>query len=187
MARKKTITKQQILNARYDVVRTEGFGGFTARNIAKKMKCSTQPIYLEFKNMDDLKNELFEKIKGYLKTEIYSHEHTGDPLLDACLNYIYFADTEKVLFRALYIENHLGIEKMHKISLDFAMKLMNEKEETKNLSDADKFQVFTKVWIVAQGIASLLSSGLLPMDSEQVETSLRESLSDMILGARYDA
>ncbi|MEG0782634.1 MAG: TetR/AcrR family transcriptional regulator, partial [Carnobacterium sp.] len=74
-----------------------------------------------------------------------------------------------------------------KISLDFAMKLMNEKEETKNLSDADKFQVFTKVWIVAQGIASLLSSGLLPMDSEQVETSLRESLSDMILGARYDA
>lgn len=187
MARKKTITKQQILNAAYDVVRTEGFGGFTARNIAKKMKCSTQPIYLEFKNMDDLKNELFEKIKGYLKTEIYSHEHTGDPLLDACLNYIYFADTEKVLFRALYIENHLGIEKMHKISLDFALNLMNEKEETKDFSDDEKFQLFTKIWIVAQGIASLLSSGLLAMNSEQVEASLNDSLSEMILSARYEA
>ncbi|MGX7419723.1 TetR/AcrR family transcriptional regulator [Carnobacterium gallinarum] len=187
MARKKTITKQQILNAAYDVVKTEGFGGFTARNIAKKMKCSTQPIYLEFKNMDDLKNELFEKIKTYLKTEIYSHEHTGDPLLDACLNYIYFADTEKVLFRALYIENHLGIEKMHKISLDFALSLMNEKEETKDLSEDEKFQLFTKIWIVAQGIASLLSSGLLSMNSEQVEASLNDSLSEMILSARYEA
>ena len=164
MARKKTITKLQILNAAYEVVRTEGFGGFTARNIAKKMKCSTQPIYLEFKNMDDLKNELFEKIKNYLKQEVYSNEHTGD---------------------ALYIENHLGIEKMHKISLDFAMRLMEENEDTKNLSNEDKFELFTKIWIVAQGIASLISSGLLPMNEEDIESNLRDALSDMILGARY--
>lgn len=185
MARKKTITKLQILNAAYEVVRTEGFGGFTARNIAKKMKCSTQPIYLEFKNMDDLKNELFEKIKNYLKQEVYSNEHTGDALLDACINYIQFADKEKVLFRALYIENHLGIEKMHKISLDFAMRLMEENEDTKNLSNEDKFELFTKIWIVAQGIASLISSGLLPMNEEDIESNLRDALSDMILGARY--
>lgn len=55
MARKKTITRDQILKAAYEVVATEGFTRFTARNIAAKMKCSTQPIYLEFKNMDDLK------------------------------------------------------------------------------------------------------------------------------------
>ena len=58
MARKKTITREQILAAAYEVVATEGFSRFTARNIASKMKCSTQPIYLEFKNMDDLKTEL---------------------------------------------------------------------------------------------------------------------------------
>lgn len=46
---KKTITKEQILTAAYEVVATEGFSKFTARNIANKMKCSTQPIYLEFK------------------------------------------------------------------------------------------------------------------------------------------
>lgn len=62
MARKKTITKDHILNAAYEIVATEGFSRFTARNIASKMKCSTQPIYLEFKNMDDLKNALFDKI-----------------------------------------------------------------------------------------------------------------------------
>ena len=38
---KKTITKEQILTAAYEVVATEGFSKFTARNIANKMKCST--------------------------------------------------------------------------------------------------------------------------------------------------
>ena len=34
MARKKTITKEQILAAAYEVAATEGFTRFTARNIA---------------------------------------------------------------------------------------------------------------------------------------------------------
>ncbi|WP_049218827.1 TetR/AcrR family transcriptional regulator, partial [Enterococcus avium] len=54
--RRKVYTKDQILKAAYEVVENEGFSGFTARNIAKKMGISTQPIYLEFKNMSDLKN-----------------------------------------------------------------------------------------------------------------------------------
>ncbi len=42
--RRKVYTKDQILKAAYDVVAKEGFKGFTARNIAKKMGISTQPI-----------------------------------------------------------------------------------------------------------------------------------------------
>lgn len=49
MARKKTITKDQILAAAFEVATTEGFSKFTARNIANKMNCSTQPIYLSSK------------------------------------------------------------------------------------------------------------------------------------------
>ena len=48
MARK-TITKEQILTAAYEVVATEGFSKFTARNIANKMKCSTPTDLFEFK------------------------------------------------------------------------------------------------------------------------------------------
>ena len=74
MARKKTITRDQILKAAYEVVATEGFTRFTARNIAAKMKCSTQPIYLEFKNMDDLKSALINQIYDYLATEVLPFE-----------------------------------------------------------------------------------------------------------------
>lgn len=36
MARKKTITREQILAAAYEVAATDGFTRFTARNIANK-------------------------------------------------------------------------------------------------------------------------------------------------------
>ena len=60
MARKNHYERADF-NSAYEVVATEGFSKFTARNIANKMKCSTQPIYLEFKNMDDLRDALFQK------------------------------------------------------------------------------------------------------------------------------
>ena len=44
--RRKVYTKDQILKAAYEVISKDGFGKFTARNIAKKMGISTQPIYL---------------------------------------------------------------------------------------------------------------------------------------------
>jgi sialic acid synthase SpsE len=58
MARRKTITREQILEASYELVSVDGFAHFTARNIANKIGCSTQPIYLEFKNMGELKDEI---------------------------------------------------------------------------------------------------------------------------------
>ena len=53
--RRKVYTREHILKAAYELINKEGFGNFTARNIAKQMGISTQPIYLEFENMQDLK------------------------------------------------------------------------------------------------------------------------------------
>ena len=108
MARKKTITKEQILSAAYEVATTEGFSRFTARNIANKMNCSTQPIYLEFKNMDDLKRALFVQIYDYLKYEVFPVVHTGNTIIDLAYNYIHFANREKKLYSSLYLEEYGG-------------------------------------------------------------------------------
>ncbi len=116
MARKKTITKEQILSAAYEVATTEGFSRFTARNIANKMNCSTQPIYLEFKNMDDLKRALFVQIYDYLKYEVFPVVHTGNTIIDLAYNYIHFANREKKLYSSLYLEEYGG-ERRCRLSL----------------------------------------------------------------------
>ena len=176
MARKKTILKSQILETAYQVVKTEGFEGFTARNIAKKMDSSTQPIYLEFKNMDDLKQELVEKIKIYINGTIYAKERTEDPLLNMCLNYIYFAKDEPIFFKALFLEAQLDPEQMHAISLDKMMEIFKQNEATKELTKAEKMKLFKNIWITVHGTAVLVAQGFLKFHEKDATDYIKQAL-----------
>lgn len=180
MARKKTILKSHILDTAYDVVKTEGFEGFTARNIAKTMNCSTQPIYLEFKNMDDLKNELYVKIKEYLTETIFENTRCEDPILNTCLNFVHFAKEEPVFFRALFLEDHLGPERMHKLPYEAMLEAFNQVEATKGLSPSEKRKLFEKIWISVYGTAALLAQGLIKLDEATLQKELAKNIKDEI-------
>lgn len=168
MARKKTIMKSSILDTAYHVVRTEGFAGFTARNIANEMNCSTQPIYLEFKNMDDLKKELLVRIEEYLVETVFGQERTEKPILNAALNYLHFAKEEPVFFKALYLENSLNAKKIHAIAREVVMESFDEDKKTKDLNDEEKEKVFGLFWSGIHGAASMIAQGLLELDEDEV-------------------
>ena len=61
MPKSTTITKEIIIKTAFEIARKEGFAVLSARNIAKQIGCSTQPIYWSYKNMDDLKAEVCQK------------------------------------------------------------------------------------------------------------------------------
>lgn len=176
MARKKTITKDQILNAAYEVVATEGFSKFTARNIAAKMKCSTQPIYLEFENMDDLKEALFDKIHHYLSTEVFPVEHTGNLIVDLALNYVHFAKNESKLYRALYLEEYGGGQRMQEFSYNYFSNAVKQDSEYEALNEVQINSLHMGTWIVATGIGSLMTSGIISPTDEQIEDIMKESI-----------
>lgn len=175
MARKKTIMKSSILDTAYEVVRTEGFDGFTARNIAKEMNCSTQPIYLEFKNMDDLKKELLVRIKAHLTETIYVQERIEKPVLNDALNYLYFAKEESVFFKALYLENRLDAEQIFAISHDVVLDSFENDEKTKELSKSEKEKFFSLFWASVHGLASLIAQELIPFNEEELKGYLKQS------------
>ena len=43
------------------MLRTDGFSSVNARSVAKRLGCSTQPIYVCFKNMQELKSALTQR------------------------------------------------------------------------------------------------------------------------------
>lgn len=175
MARKKTIMKSSILDTAYDVVRKDGFDGFTARNIAKEMNCSTQPIYLEFKNMDDLKRELIMRIKAHLTETIYTQERTEHPVLNDALNYLYFAKEESTFFKALYLENRLDAKKIYAISHDVTFDSFKEVPETKDLTEKEKEKVFGLFWSSVHGRASFIAQDLVPFHEEDLIQYLNQA------------
>lgn len=180
MARKKTITKDQILKAAYEVVATEGFSRFTARNIANKMKCSTQPIYLEFKNMEDLKEALLEKLYDYLATEVFAARHTQCSIVNLALNYIHFAERENQLYRSLYLEDSGGGKRMHEFSNEYFKNIVQNDSKYKDLSTEQIESLNMGCWIVATGIASLMSSSIIRPSDEQIITLIEDTIDSIL-------
>lgn len=106
--RHKVYTREHILKAAYELIEKDGFSNFTARNVANQMGVSTQPIYLEFDNMEDLKQTLIKEIFDDLTKKVFSVEHTGDKVIDISINYIDFAQKNPRLFMAMYLDEKGG-------------------------------------------------------------------------------
>lgn len=180
MARKKTITREQILTAAYEVIATEGFSRFTARNIASKMKCSTQPIYLEFENMDDLRKSLVEAIYTRLREEVFPVEHTGDSVVDLPLNYIMFARKNPRLYKALYLENSGLGEEMHNFAYDTFIEAAKKNPKYSDLGDEKLCSIHNSTWIVATGVASLMTSGIIQPTKEEVTNLIQNTIAEAL-------
>lgn len=184
MARKKTITRDHILNAAYNLVIAEGFKRFTARNIAASMGCSTQPIYLEFANMADLRQSVVDRIKSEL-TERFQKTYTDDPLIDMALTYIDFAIENNSLYQSVFVEDHLGVDDMRQFAMSAALKRLDQYDSVKNLTETQKNNVITGAWIVATGIADLMSAGFIHISHAQMIDILQSVLKDFIENKRF--
>lgn len=60
MGAPKRITRETILQSAFTLLCKEGYEALNARSLARKMGCSTQPIYAAFGRMDALKKSLKE-------------------------------------------------------------------------------------------------------------------------------
>lgn len=172
MPRITTITKEVILDSAFEIARKEGFQNLTARNIAKGIGCSTQPIYWIYENMEDLKQDVIQKMVEYLKDKISSYRKTGKPFLDFGLGYIYVAHAEPILFRAVYVENILGVKMSEFAPSKSLIDVMKRDKQTREMSEKILKKIATDSWIYAHGIASLVSSGLMVYEERKIEQML---------------
>ena len=164
-----TITKEIIIETAFEMVRKEGFAVLSARNIAKKIGCSTQPIYWTYKNMNDLKAEICQKALQLLKNTISEYRKTGNPFLDLGLGYVRMAHTEPALFKAFYMDNIMKVE-MTDIFVEHQdiVEIMKNSEEYQKMSDKGINNFVAKSWMLAHGIASLVATGLFVYDEEKI-------------------
>ena len=104
----KKVSKGAIIDAAVDVLRDGGFSSVNARSVAKKLGCSTQPIYFSFQNMDELKTALTERaIQLHIqrvRESLRIHEGNDSRYSSYGMGLVKFAAEEKQLFRWLYLD-----------------------------------------------------------------------------------
>ncbi|APT18638.1 TetR family transcriptional regulator [Amylolactobacillus amylotrophicus DSM 20534] len=185
MARKKEIFKQQILDVAYKMAIENGVDSLTARKVAEAADCSTQPIYLEFKNMNDLRQQVLAMIQDKLQSKVFEESFTGDPLIDLELSYIHFAAKHPQLFRAMYVEGKFGSANISDFSMEIGLKKLEESYPENGFSDEKKRNIVTGSWIIATGIGALVATGMIEINQEQMVEILTAQVNDFILNDRF--
>lgn len=184
MARKKEIDKQRILDAAYKLAVRGRIESLTARNIAKAVNCSTQPIYLEFENMQDLRNQVLARISDELKSNTLQQNFTGEPLIDLDLSYLYFAKEHVDLFRAMFVDGKFGNQMIVDTLMGLGIEKFKQQFDAEQYSDERLKHIVIANWIAATGLATLLINKMANFTQAQMVSVLKAQIHDAMLNDR---
>lgn len=184
VARKKEIDKQRILDAAYKLAIRGGIESLTARNIAKAVNCSTQPIYLEFKNMQDLRNQVLARISDELKSNTLQQNFTGEPLIDLDLSYLYFAKEHVDLFRAMFVDGKFGNQMIVDTLMGLGLEKFKQQFDAEQFSEERLNHIVISNWIAATGLATLLINKMANFTQAQMISVLKAQIHEAMLNDR---
>lgn len=176
MARKETITKTDILNAAFEMTMEEGFDRVTARTLAAKAGCSTQPIFRVYKNMEELGAELFERVVAYFDEYYEKFPKKSDtPFVNLGFAYIKFAQDHPKLFKLLFdSENKYG-KSLYDILNGKGGSVVKEVNNARFAGCKNPSVMFMKMWIFIHGAACMSLTGDYDLNEEETVTLLGES------------
>ena len=100
MARKEKFYKEDLLQMGVQFVKEKGIENLNARELAKFIGCSTQPIFRNYDNMAEYKKELKKYMKDDYNKFIEQYVDKKNYLLTISFAYALYAKIEKNLFRA---------------------------------------------------------------------------------------
>ena len=110
MPAKIKVTREEIIAAAVSLVRESSPSALSARAVAKRLNCSTQPIFSNFPNMDALTEAvLLRAYQIYTERTFRDMEAGRYPAYKASgMAYILFAVEEPQLFRMIYMRDRTG-------------------------------------------------------------------------------
>ena len=176
MARKETITMQMILDTAFTMTREEGFVNVTARKVAAKAGCSTQPIFRVYKNMDELWDSVYDRAVHFFGDYYSLYPKTGKaPFVNLGMAYIAFAREEKHLFELLFLKGSSAKKSMYELLNGSSGNVLYEINRARVSGCPDPSDLFMKMWIFIHGVACMTLTGDYDLTDVQTQNLLEES------------
>ena len=166
---RKTMDNEDVLDCAVELIRAET--EVSARNLAKRLGCSTQPVYSVFRNMAELERELDAHIGNLHRRYIAEYSgKSGYTLYKAYgMGFVKFAKAEKQLFRRLYIDRPF-----HKSDLEqdpYYVEVIGSLQSIYGMDKASAVSFHLDMTIYSYGLAAMQSA-----DSDMSDDEISERL-----------
>ncbi len=188
MPPKAKITKEMVIDAAFEIARETGAENINARTVAKKLKCSTQPIMYHFATIEELKKAAYAKADGYHSEYLMNIE---DPrkgvMLCIGLNYIRFAMKEPHLFRFLFQSDYFnGTTLLEMIDAEELAPILSAMQGAIGGSIEQVKEIFITIFLFAHGYASIIANNSLKYDEELIISHLKNAYNGAILAVKEE-
>lgn len=167
MPPKVKITKEDIVGAAIELVRSNGEEAINARSVAAHLGCSTQPVFSNFATMDELMASVihaaYERYLGFIKSEVASGEYPKYKAFG--MAYIRFAKEEKELFRLLFMRDRSAEEISPSPDFNESVQMIMQANDIS--LEAAQLMHF-EMWACVHGIATMLVTSFQPLEWELI-------------------
>ena len=174
MPPKVKITKDHVVTAALEIVRTSGEQAVNARTVAAALGCSTQPVFSNFATMEELRLAVMEKADALCQEYIRREVEKGEfPTYKASgMAYIRFAKEERELFKLLYMCDRAGEPPEDSELTDRMESLVHSNTGLDGVQD----KLFhLEMWAYVHGIATMFATGYLNLPWDLVSQMLTDS------------
>lgn len=180
MPPKTKFNKDDIVEAAFEIAREEGFAGITARSVAKRLRCSVAPIYLNFETIDDLIKAVVERVFA-LSDELLKKQDGSDLFENIGKASLVFAREYPVFFRELVMQQNPYMASYETVQ-DALVEAMAEDENLRGLTYDERKRLLLKMRIFQTGISVMAANGNLPswLDDQAAEALLMEMGEDIL-------
>lgn len=175
MPPKPKFSKEEIIDAAYEIVRSQGVEAMTAREVGKKLKSSARPIFTMFKDMSELKEEVTRRAENRLNDYLLKAEDYEPLYKQAIKEFISFANDEPNLFHLIFLSNNTDPVNFEFFNKDVKREYARYFDILKNhygLSNDEASIIIRHSAIYIYGIGSMCSAKVCTFNDDQLNELL---------------
>ncbi len=186
MPRKSVFSRQDVIQAAYDLVEEHGLHRLSARTVADRLQSSTAPVYTNFQTMNDLIREVLRLGKDLLL--VYAtRPHTERIFLNMGIGVIKYARDHSNMYRALFLESGAYKDLLNDLRASL-LPVLDRDERLSCLSQPQKDDLLTKMSIITHGIAAQVCIGLIDVHgNENIGETLQSVGASVVTAAIAEA
>jgi AcrR family transcriptional regulator len=184
MPPKPKYTKEEIVNAAFDLTREKGIDAVVAREVGKRLNTSSSPIFTIWSSMEELKEDVrrlaIQKYREYM-ADIFDYFPSFKEFGMRCVG---FAAEEPNLFRLLFLtkrEEHSPYVRFKQEFESIFIPLVEEIMSQFGLSKSDAEDLLSQMIIFANGIAAYVLTDENSFSRETVSRDLSQVCIGIVL------
>lgn len=176
MPPKEKVSKVRVSDTAFEMTREYGFASVTARKLAERLGCSTQPIFRAYENMDELRCDLFYKSADFFIEKMLSQKSRNPAYMSLALSYIDFAKEEKNLFELIASVDDFGTRTIEEfLKSDEGSRILKKITGDSDSSSKKKQELFTMFWMFVHGMAALIAGNRVDFSDREIKTYITKA------------